>query len=497
MKLIKGNDFKHWDLYTMENEPIISIDLMERASEAFVNRFLEQYFNQEIYVDIICGRGNNGGDGLAIARILRSLFYDVNVYILDYLQEPTSDFIVNLNRLERLGDVPIHHVMDRQPELRKDSVIIDAILGTGINKQVAGLLEDCIHYINSLPNDIVSVDMPSGLPTDGICIGTAIHSTLVITFQLPKLSFFLRENDPFCSKWDVVDIGLLTGFLGTIDNDNYLIDEALIRKIHKARSKHSHKGTYGHALIVAGSEGKIGAAILSTEACLRAGAGLVTTCVPECGREIIHETIPEAMVLSKGYNCFNGIIEDLDNYTIGLGPGLGTHEKTIHSLELLFENVSSPMVVDADGLNILAYRKEFLMNLPKGSILTPHYKEFQRLFGEVSSEMEMINNASEVAQKYGWIIVLKGAFSRIVTSEGAHYINTTGNPGMATAGSGDVLTGIITGLLAQGYNSVEAAVLGVYIHGLAGNLAIKRQSVESLIARDLIRNLGKAFRQIQ
>lgn len=497
MKLIRGNDFKRWDLYTMQYEPITSIDLMERAAEGFIKRFLIQYHYSEISVDIICSRGNNGGDGLAIARMLRTLFYDVSVYILDYLQEPTPDFILNLNRLERLGDVSIHHVMDKQPELRKDSVIVDAILGTGINKQVTGLLEDCIHYINSLPNEVVSVDMPSGLPTEGICIGTAIHSTLVLTFQLPKLSFFLRDNDSFCSKWDVIDIGLLSEFLHNIDTKYHLIDEYIIKRIHKVRSKHSHKGTYGHALIVAGSEGKIGAAILSTEACLRAGVGLVTTCVPECGREIIHETIPEAMVLSKGYNCFNGIIENLSNYTIGLGPGLGTHDKTIHSLKLLFENVDKPVVVDADGLNILAYRKEFLLNLPKGSILTPHYKEFQRLFGEVSAEMEMIDKACEISQKYGWIIVLKGAYSRIVTPEGAHYINTTGNPGMATAGSGDVLTGIITGLLSQGYNSVEAAVLGVYIHGLAGNLAIKRQSVESLIARDIIRNLGKAFRLIQ
>lgn len=493
MKLIQGKDFKNWDEYTIQNEPIKSIDLMERASEIFTECLIARLIHKAQKFDIICGEGNNGGDGLAIARMLRDAFFDVNVHILKFGQTPSADYKTNLKRLEKLGDIPVQHYSEKMPEISKKSRIIDAILGTGLNQPVGGILEKWINYINLLPNNIISVDIPSGMPADGVCMGTAVKSNWVITFQRPKLSFFYRENYKFCKRFDIIDIGLSTAFIKNMETAKHLITSSMIRKIHKTRLKHSHKGDYGHALIVAGSEGKIGAAILSTQACLRAGAGLVTTCVPECGREIIHETIPEAMVISKGYSCFNGSISDVSNFTIGVGPGLGTHEKTVHSLAELFRQAATPMVIDADGLNVLSEHRDYLNNIPEGSILTPHYKEFQRLFGEVHTEVEMFEKAEQAAEKFKCILILKGAYTRIITPERNHFINTTGNPGMATAGSGDVLTGILTGLLAQGYLPEEAAIIGVYIHGLAGNLAIRNESYETLIAGDIIKHMGKAF----
>lgn len=494
MKLLQGKDFKVWDLYTINHEPIASIDLMERAAQGFVDVFYGYCGLKK--VEIVCGQGNNGGDGLAIARLLRSLYVDVEVHILEFMEMPSSDFLINLERLKHNGDVNISYHKDTLPDIHRKSIIVDAILGTGVNKPVYGMLKTWIEYMNSLSNYIVSVDMPSGLPTDDVCTGVAIHSSKVITFQRPKLSFFLRENYSFCPHWKVVNIGLSRSFIKNYQTNFYLINRKLVQNFQKSRSLHAHKGDFGHALVISGSEGKIGAAILSTTACLRVGAGLVTAVVPECGREIMHETIPEAMVMSKGFACFNGTIKEIESYTIGIGPGLGVHEKTINSIELLLKSTNKPIVVDADGINILAKQKALINYLPKGSILTPHYKEFQRLFGEVASESEMIDKAFEVAKIYGLIFILKGAYSKIITPDGRQYINTSGNPGMATAGSGDVLTGIITGLLAQGMKPENAAIYGVYIHGLAADLALCEQSVESLIASDIIKYLGKAFKFI-
>lgn len=496
MKLITGKDFKDWDQYTIKHEPIASIELMERASQAFADEFYGYCVFEKCRVEVVCGQGNNGGDGLAIARILRSLFVDVEVHILEFMDKPTLDFSANLERLKKLGDIQISYYKDTMPDFHRKSIIIDAILGTGVNKPITGMLADWIRHLNLQPNKVVSVDMPSGMPTEGICTGVSIRSTKVITFQRPKLSFFLRDNYELCPYWKVVDIGLSRSFIKNLDTSTYLINRKLVAQINMTRKRHSHKGDYGHALIIAGSEGKIGAAILATTACLRAGAGLVTASVPECGREIIHETIPEAMVMSKGFTCFNGIVKDIGAYTIGIGPGLGTHDKTARSMEALLKSAVKPMVVDADGLNLLAKRQDLFDYLPKGSVLTPHYKEFQRLFGEVASESEMIDKAVEISKTRGWILVLKGAYTRIITPEGLQYINITGNPGMATAGSGDVLTGIITGLMAQGLKTSDAAMLGVYIHGLAADLAIRDQSYESLIAGDIVKCLGKAFKRI-
>lgn len=496
MKILTAAQIKAWDQYTILNEPILSIDLMERASMCFLNWFIHAYPDTNVPVNIVCGNGNNGGDGLAVARLLRDRFYDVSVFIFRFSKEDSVDFDINLGRLMKYDDVKIEFIHDTLPTFDPKAVIIDGLLGTGANKVVEGLLNQFITHINAHDNTIISIDMPSGLPAEGICKGNAVEPDHIFTFQVPKLSFFLRENERFCRNWTVGNIGLQQQFLKTLDSHVEYIDDCAIHPIMRNRTRFQHKGNFGHALIVAGSEGKIGAAILAVQACLRAGVGLVTAAVPEMAKAIVHEKIPEAMVISSGYNCLSTVPKDLNNYTIGIGPGLGKNAKTISAFSTLISNYDRPMVIDADGLNIIASEIELLNRVPKESIITPHPKEFERLFGSCKDDETRHALASKMAKNYNIIIVLKGAFTHIFANDGSIFINSTGNPGMATAGSGDVLTGIITSLLAQKYSALEAAILGVYVHGLAGDIAVKKESHESLIASDIISNLGEAFRYI-
>ena len=497
MKLLTASQLKAWDKYTIENEPIDSIDLMERASLQFVEWFTRQKDHQNKRIVLICGNGNNGGDGLAIARMLRDRLYDVEVQILRFLMDDSIDFNVNLDRLLKYDDVTIHFIHDKVIGWPSDSILIDALLGTGTHKPVAGKLEDIINHINGFSNKKISIDMPSGLPAEGTAIGSAIVPDIIFTFQVPKKSFFLQENVEFCKSWIIGDIHLHPDFLKEDVSDADLSDVDLVSKMYKKRSKYQHKGHFGHAMIIAGSEGKMGAAILATMACLRSGAGLVTAGVPDIGRDVIQMSVPEAMVTLAGQCHLNTLPTDVSNYTIGIGPGLGMNEETIQTFKQILKTIKQPLVLDADAINILSLEPALLEFIPVNSILTPHPKEFSRLFGTVKSEVERFTLAKKMAVRHQLIIVLKGAHTRIFTPSGHEFINNTGNSGMATGGSGDVLTGIITGLLAQNYTPESAAVLGVYIHGLAGDFALNYESVESLIASDIICNLGKAFKTLQ
>ena len=497
MKLLSAHQIKEWDQYTIAYEPISSIDLMERASLYFTRWYDKNYKSHHKPVTIFCGNGNNGGDGLAIARMLRNEFYDVEVFIITLTETNSYDFTENLSRIDKVGDVPIHYLHKDFPDIRSDSIIIDAILGTGTYRKVTGYLADLIHFINNLPNTVVSVDLPSGLPADDIFLGPALKSDLTFTFQLPKLSFFYKENEPYCPSWVVGDIGLHPLYYQDVDSFRYLIDIELVAKILKERTKFSHKGSYGHAGLIAGSFGMMGAAVLCTWACIRSGAGLVTAMVPEAGISVIQNSVPEALTL----NVEEEIIEwapKLDKFTgIGIGPGLGDKEETILAIEEILDQYKKPLVLDADAVNILSKAKYLMGKIPKGSIITPHPKEFERWVGKCSDELDRFEKASHLATSLDIIVVLKGAHTRVFLPNGTQYINSTGNNGMATAGSGDVLTGIVTSLLAQGYESYESAILGVFLHGLAGDLALQTQSEESMIARDIIDHLGAAFKKIK
>ena len=496
MKLLSGHQIKDWDQFTIVNEPISSIDLMERASRQFTYWFIKKFDNPNVPVVIFCGNGNNGGDGLAVARLLRNEMYDVQVYILRFAPKDSADFETNLLRLQQLGDVKITFIGDYFPNLTKNSLIIDALMGTGVNRRVEGTLSELIRNINLTPNRKISIDLPSGLPSEGECLGDTIMADQIFTFQLPKLSFFLKVNAKYCCSWQVGDIGLHPMYLESVDSKVFKIDLAYAKSLYRPRQKHTHKGDFGHAAIVAGCKSTFGAAMLSAKACIKSGAGLVTAFVPNTASLTLLGFAPEVMISACGEDFLQDCNADWTKYTIGVGPGLGQRNETAHLIKTILTTSLKPIVIDADGLNILAEHSDWLPLIPRDSILTPHPKEMERLFGRTNSEIKQIELAKKMAQKYQINIVLKGAFTRIFTPTGMEYINTTGNPGMATAGAGDVLTGIITSLLAQGYGSKEAAILGVYVHGLAGDCAISGQSHESLIASDIIYHLGDAFKQV-
>ncbi|HMR89501.1 MAG TPA: NAD(P)H-hydrate dehydratase [Saprospiraceae bacterium] len=496
MKLFTASQIKRWDSFTIKCEPISSLHLMDRAALSFTDWFCSDptHFNHPI--TIICGNGNNGGDGLAIAMLLRYKFFTVNVLVKRIAQEDSPDFAQNLKSLVRLGDVNIQFIEDEMLTIQPNSIIIDALLGVGLNRPLGKELGDIIEKINLSEHEkIISVDLPSGLPAEGIGQGYIIKADEVFTFQVPKLSFFNKENTLFIERFVVGDIGLHEEFLAIEPSPFTYVDKVFIQSLYKKRSDFQHKGDFGHALIVAGQKGSLGAAVLSCKAALKVGAGLVTAAVPDIGLDVLQISLPEAMVISSGdINFTKELVFGENKFTIGCGPGLGQEANTTTALRNLLTTQQKPLVLDADALNIISKDKTLWDIIPRSSILTPHPKEFSRLFGLSNNSQEMFDIQKEMAIRYQVIFVLKGAFTRVCTPNGDVYINSTGNSGMATGGSGDVLTGMITGLLAQQYLPHEAAVFGVYLHGLAGDLALIKQSKESLIASDIIDYIGAAYK---
>lgn len=497
MKILSAEQVRQWDQYIINNEPILSIDLMERAAATCKNWLLENFPDVPGFT-IFCGKGNNGGDGLAIARILLEQQYKVTIYILEFGRKGTEDFQTNLARLHQLPEADIHFIQSTENfhPVSKDEIIIDALFGSELNRKLEGVAEKLVEHINNTGCQIISIDIPSGLFTDHSSKGNAaIKATYTLTFQCYKAAFFVAENEAAIGTIQLLNIGLQQKFFTTIANKFELVDIATIDSIYKTRKQFSHKGTFGHALMIAGSYGKMGAAILAAKACLRSGVGLLTCHIPQCGYEILQIAVPESMVETDTNENYNTVIEkDLSKYkAIGIGPGIGIETETIKMMRELFNSTQHPIVIDADALNILSAQKELLTSIPSLSILTPHPKEFERLFGASNNDFERIELAIQKAAQLNCVIILKGHHTFIATATGKSFFNSTGNAGMATGGSGDVLTGILTGLLAQGYNSADAAILGVYLHGLAGDLAAKELSMEAMLAGDIVEYIGKAF----
>ena len=498
--LYSAEQIRQWDQYTIQHEPIASIDLMERAA-AKCTDWLERNNYTENTFHIFCGKGNNGGDGLAIARMLAHLKCTVIVYILEFGHKGTDDFQTNLARLHQYPEIIIRFIQTEENfhGLNKNDIVVDALFGSGLNRGLEGVTAKLVNHINQSGCAIISIDIPSGLFTDHSSLGhTITKADHTLSFQCYKKAFLMAENSEFIGELHILEIGLHPDFYKSVNSKLELIDENVIRSIYKPRNRFGHKGSFGHALIVAGSYGKIGAAILSAKACLRSGVGLLSCHIPKCGYDILQTTIPEAMVMTDFNSSFNTKIDDdFTKYkAIGIGPGIGTASETKMMLREIFEKYKLPVVLDADALNSIASQKDMLKLIPANSILTPHPKEFERLFGETANEFDRIDLASQKAKELNVIVVLKGHHTFIATPDGNNFFNSTGNAGMATGGSGDVLTGIITGLLAQGYTSAESAILGVYLHGLAGDIAAKKYSMEAMIAGDIIESLKEAYLSI-
>ena len=502
MKIFSLKQIAEIDAYTISNEPITSIDLMERASSKLFEWIFEQYTLRQDFKFFV-GPGNNGGDGLALARMLVEAKFEVEVYLINVSKELSPDCQINLDRLKNLSHVRICEIsnLDNFPSIFEKSVVIDALFGSGLSRPLDGLVKDLVKLINDSKADVIAVDMPSGLFGEDNSendLDNCIHADYTLSFQFPKLSFLFPENAKCVGSWAISPIGLHPTIIDKMSSPYQLIDESYIRGLLKIRSRFSHKGTYGHGLLISGSYGKMGAAILASKAALRSGIGLLSTHIPRLGYDIMQTTVPESMVSIDRSDIIFTEYPDLKNFdAIGIGPGIDTKQNTIRALNELLEECDKPLVLDADALNIIGTNEEIKNNLPKGTILTPHMKEFERILGMSNGSFDRNEKQRAFSKEQSIVMVLKGAFTAITDENGRCYFNPTGNPGMATAGSGDVLTGIILSLLAQGYSSLNAALIGVYIHGLAGDLAAEEIGQDALIAGDIVQFLPNAWKKLR
>ena len=492
MKILSSAQIRSADAYTIANEPVSSIDLMERAAAACAG-WIKEHVAIKSSIRIFCGPGNNGGDGLAIGRMLLQSGYKCQVFIPRIAEKYAADFLENERRLHRDFPESMYDLQSENdfPLTGSGDVVIDALFGTGLSKPVENLYAALINHLNESGAEIIAIDIPSGLFADKDVEGNSIvnaHHTL--TFQAPKLAFMFPGNEKYVGTFHMLDINLDREFIEGIPAENYFLTKEIIQPFLKSKSKFSHKGTYGHALIIAGSKGKMGAAVLAVKAALRTGAGLVSAMIPSSGIDIMQISCPEAMVATGK--------TDLKNYSgIGIGPGIGIDEKAAATFEKIIKQLNSPVVLDADALNIISKEKKLLKRIPAHSILTPHPKEFERLAGKSKQDFERHALQISFSKKHKVYVVLKGAHSCITTPEGKSYFNSTGNPGMAKGGSGDVLTGMIASLLAQGYVSEEAALIGVYLHGLAGDMAAGKIGMDGMVAGDIVRAISDAWKMLR
>ena len=500
MKIFRAEQVREIDAYTIKNEPIRSIDLMERAAMRLTGWYVRHYHTDR-KVMIFAGPGNNGGDALAMARMLADRQYRVECFLLRF-GKLSEDCSINLERLKEQAMVKLFEISDQAslPEILKADLVVDGIFGSGLSRSVTGLPASAIRHINKSAATVLAIDIPSGLfgeDNSGNDYNQVIRANHTITFQFPFLSFFFDIHEHHVGQWRVHDIRLHPKAIAETRTTYRTIEAEEIRSLLPERRRFAHKGTFGHALMISGCYGMMGAALLAGESCLRSGTGLVTLHVPKFGYNIIQTAFPEALVSIDQSDILFSEPPDLAPFSaVGIGPGLGCKPNSGKGLKMLLERAKVPLVIDADGLNILSQHPDWYDLLPEGTILTPHPKEFDRLAGESTDSYERHLKQREFASLHKVVVVLKGACTGVASPDGTYWFNTSGNSGMATGGSGDVLTGLITGLLAQGISSLEAALAGVYLHGLAGDMAVETSSEEAMIAGDMILYLGEAFREV-
>jgi len=498
MKILSPSQIYEVDKATIENLEITSSELMEQAGIAcfkWLHNVLKGDF--ELF-HIFCGVGDNGGDGLVIARLLQQYGYKVNTYIVKFKDNKSKNFINKHQRLKEFGNWP--EIIDSNknfPKISNNDLIIDAIFGLGVNRSAEGFTKELIQYINNTSAFTVSIDFPSGLYANKSVENKndVIKASYTLTFQVPKLAFLLPENRDYTFFWTILDIGLDKNFIDKLKSNYYYIEKEDAFSIYKFRNRFSHKGNFGHSLIIGGSFGKIGSLVLASKAALKIGSGLVTAYLPKCGYNIIQSAIPEVMAEVDADNILEYFNFKVKPTVIGVGIGIGTSEKTAKGFSKFLKENKVPLVIDADGINLISQEKSLLKFLAEGTIITPHPKEFERLVGPWKNDYEKLEKLIDFSTKHNLIVVLKEAYTVIAYKEKL-YFNSTGNPGLATAGSGDVLTGIITGLIAQGYTPLNASILGVYLHGKCADIALLDMVEETFIASDIFKYLPEAFLSI-
>jgi len=498
MKIYSAKQVYEADKATMEKEGIPSYNLMERAGEYVYQWMHQRLQGGQVPIKVFCGIGNNGGDGLVIARNLIENGYNVTTYIVNCSDKRSPDFLLAYDALKNKTKNWPHLLKEDSelPEIAPQDIVVDAIFGIGLNRCADDWVQNLFSKINKSGGYVLSVDIPSGMFVDRSPKkeDVVVTASFILSFLSPKLAFFLPESGKYVNMWDVIDIGLDPEFLANTATDVSLIGKQEILQMYQGRGKFSHKGMFGHSLIIGGSFGKMGAVMLASKAAMRAGSGMVTAYVPQIGVPVIQAALPEVMVETDNFN--GKVFEEIDFQTevnaIGIGPGMGTDEKTVAAMEGFLKSQKYPIVIDADAINILAKRPTLMEQVPNLSIFTPHRGELERLIGKWEDDFDMLEKTAKFAKNHDVIILIKGAHT-ITVYDYQLYINTTGNPGLATAGSGDVLTGVVTGLLAQGYHPMQASMMGVYFHGLAADIAINQYGMESLMAGDVTDFLGRAF----
>ena len=493
MKILSAEQIREIDAKTVTYEAVSSLELMKRAAKAFYYWFIEKYQDKQASILILSGTGNNGGDGIVVARLLSSSGYSVKVCNVEYSKERSEDCAHNIRRA-KAENVPLLFVSKAEeiPDFSDYAILIDALFGTGLNRDVSGIAHDVILRMNESGKTIISIDVPSGLFMDKHT-DFAVQAAHTVTFQIPKAALFLPDNAPFTGEVTLVDIGLSRKAICEAETNWFFQVKEDIAALLKPLSRFAHKGTQGHALIIGGSGGKTGSVCLAAKAALKTGCGLVTAYGPKGLSAVLGSWFPEAMVIEDADSDYlSDIAFDIRPDAIGVGIGLGTEPATQKAFYRFLSGNKQSLVVDADGLNILSQHKEWLSLLPVGTILTPHPKELSRLIGSWENDYDKMDKIHFFVKKYPVILILKGAYSMIVNNETV-YINSSGTPALATAGSGDVLTGMVAGLLAQGYPAIDAARMAVYMHG---RTADRTQSVihpRSFVASDIIDQIGNVY----
>ena len=503
MKIFTSKQIHELDKYTIEHEHIASIDLMERAAEALTQAIMRRW-EPTMRIVVLAGPGNNGGDALAVARMLAEKKYEVTAYLFNVKGSLSPDCKANKSRLNDSKYIKRFVEITEEfdpPALDAQTLVVDGLFGSGINKPLGGGFASLVRYVNAAECQVVSIDLPSGLMAEDNTYNISqniIRADVTLTLQMKKLCMYFADCQQYLGETEVLDIQLSKAWMAHEPAQTTLVERENILSLLRHRNDYAHKGTMGHALIIAGCYGMAGAASLAAKACLRSGVGKVTAHIPQRNYDIMQISVPEAVVqLDKDDHCFSEAVETENYHAVAIGPGLGQRDTTAIALISQIRRTTCPLVLDADALNILGSRRAWLQQLPPNILFTPHPKEFDRLEGSnSSSDYERLARAREMAQRVQGYILLKGHHSALCQPDGSVILNSTGNGGMATAGAGDVLTGVIAGLLARGYSPGAAAIAGAYIHGLAGDMAAEEKGQEGLIASDIMEALPKAFNSL-
>lgn len=497
MKIFSKEQIYEGDLLTAKKQNISSTELMERAGTQIFNWIHQRMQGAQVPIHVFCGIGNNGGDGLVLARQLVNYGYNLHTYVVNCSDKRTQDFLINYDRIKQTTKkwpIMLNCKADFPP-IGSDDIIVDAVFGIGLNRPPNDWVKSLFQHFKESKAFTLAIDLPSGLYADKVPKDEngVVWADYTLSFQSPKLVFFLPDTSKYTRQWEVLDIGIDLEFLQQTETEVELIGKNEMLPIYKPREKFSHKGTYGHGLLIGGSYGKIGAMLLSGRGMLASGAGLVTVYVPKCGYMPMQTALPEAMVITDiDDDILTAIKYDIEPTAIGIGMGMGTNEKTHAAFQMFLKTNNLPLIIDADGINLLSKHEGDLGLIKPQTVFTPHPKELERLLGKWKDDFDKLKKAKAFSKKYKCILVIKGAHT-ITVFQDKLYINSTGNPGLATGGTGDVLTGIITGLIGQGYEPLTASLFGVYLHGKSADIAVNDYSYQSLTASHIIDYLGQAY----